>query len=155
LETHKARSVCHIAWKLARLRARIVCTFITAAMMVKLRGDPGGLMPDSPFGPAPVAAGAFKGEPVPGRHWTAMPVIVGMLVGLAIMVLLVRLLPRDATGAGLGLNTQGVYDVHPRGRFHFAVTAGPEFMDAARQLDPARKVLWLGASQVYGINNYH
>ena len=112
-------------------------------------------MPDNPFGPEAVDAGAFKGEPVPGRHWTAMAVIVGMLVGLAVMVLLVRLLPRDAAGAGLGLNTQGVYDVHPRGRFHFGVTAGPAFMDAARQFDPARTVLWLGASQVYGINNYH
>jgi hypothetical protein len=106
-----------------------------------------------------VQANVGEAQSFPGHggyhvRLSAVAIVIGALIGLAMMVAFVRLLPRNAEEAGLGLNTQAVFHIHPRGRFHWQYVTAPELAEAARQFDEFRKLLWLGASQIYGINNY-
>ncbi|MBM3528078.1 MAG: hypothetical protein FJX62_08295 [Alphaproteobacteria bacterium] len=64
------------------------------------------------------------------------------------------LVPRKASEAGFGIDTYAVFDSHSKGKFHFAAADEPDVLETVRQLKAQRIVLWLGASQVFGINGY-
>jgi len=102
-------------------------------------------------------AGAPSGDPRHAARRTrraAAALLIGACAGLTVMVALIRALPRDPATAGLGLNTTAVSEAHPRGLFQFDTLTGKEFATAARHFAGSRKVLWLGASQLFGINKY-
>ena len=79
----------------------------------------------------------------------------GGLLGLLALVVFLIMHPREASQAGLGLNTAEIFDQHTQGVFHLGGRHRPsEVRDAVHGFGTKPKLLWLGASQLYGVNAY-
>lgn len=91
----------------------------------------------------------------PQLSFRAGVILFGILAGLAAMWFAVGAQTQRADQIGLGLNTRGVFEVHERGEFHYE---SPRHIDELayqpQRFGAARRILWLGASQLYGINSY-
>lgn len=78
--------------------------------------------------------------------------LIGALAGLALLAALLGLRVTDARDAGLGTGTVDGITAHRLGRFEFSSTAALDLPALMADRGMARRVLWLGASQLYGIN---
>jgi hypothetical protein len=102
--------------------------------------------------------GSDRGTAEPSLRNTihkSIATVGGGILGLAAVVAFLVAHPREASQAGLGLNTVEVFDQHSRGTFHLGGQHPPaEVRDVVHGFGAMPKLLWLGASQLYGINAY-
>ena len=82
-----------------------------------------------------------------------VPIIIGTAIGLSILVFLFSGEDTKFIDAGLGLNTSSAPFDHKAGKF-FCTSAIDvnDCINESKKRSPKTRILWLGASQLYGIN---